>query len=185
MAKKIRVTPREVEADIINGIKQGKKQSKASYRRWALFDAIAACLLIVIELFYPPFIFWLALASIAFLLVLLPVAYIRRRRRIQRVTMGDYTVQRAIVSHTAHERYCEKSGRHHSRIVEFYTISFEGGATWQIPEEGYRWCMKPPATARVIYEGAHRGDEFFLVTHKETGEVAVAYHAALFDWCEG
>ena len=183
MAQKIRLTPRDVEADIINGIKQGKKTSKASSRRWALFDTIAVCLLFVIELFYPLFILWLVLALLALLLVLLPVAYIRRRR-IQRVTMGDYTVQRATVSHTAHERYCEKSGRHHSRIVEFYTLSFEGGATWQIPDEGYRWCMKPPATARVIYESAHRGDEFFLVTHKESGEVAVAYHTALFDWRE-
>lgn len=185
MAKKIRVTPREVEADIINGIKQGKKQSKASSRRERIGLFIAACLLVIIEFIYPPFFLWLLPALIAFLLVLLPVAYIRRRRHIQRVTMGDYTVQKATVSHTAHEEYWEKSGRRHSRLVEFYTLSFEGGATWQIPEEGYRWCMKPPATARVIYEGAHRGDEFFLVTHKESGEVAVAYHAALFDWCEG
>ncbi len=184
MAQKIRLTPRDVEADIINGIKQGKKQSEASYRRERIGLFIAACLLVIIEFIYPPFFLWLLPALIAFLLVLLPIAYIRRRRHIRRVTMGDYTVQRATVSHTAHERYWEKSGRRHSRIVEFYTLSFEGGAAWQIPDESYRWCMKPPATARVIYESAHCGDEFFLVTHKESGEVAVAYHTALFDWRE-
>lgn len=182
--KKETVTPAEMKEDIAVFIKHCPELEKEKYRAANLPCMIVAIAILVLQLFAPGFlllpltcVFFLAVAVIIFV-------NLRIRTRLKNISLEDYAVTRAVLSSKDGENYKQMRGRHFlsRRTVVRYLLHFEGGATWDIPDKLYPWSTENRTGSYFIYENAHRGAAYILVTEKKTGRVAVAYPEEFFTY---
>ena len=185
MAKKQTVTNLEIKKDLISALKKPPKESKAFDRRMTVVAIIVACFLVVMEFIYPIFIVWFLLFGFVFAIAEFVFMHARLKYRIKNLTLTDYYVTTEVVESTCEEHYraCRGGGKWgRSEQVSNYCISFENGKTWRVPKELYSWHERLRKQDRGIYNTTHRGDAMIVVSKKQTGEIAVAYHADFFEY---
>lgn len=178
MAKKQILTRSEIEKDIINVFKQPQEMSESSYKKWTIPSVIIAC----IEFIYPIFILWVVLALVIFLIASSIISRFRLKRHIKNVSIDDYEIKTEVVANTTEESYVKKGPKWHSKRVNNYTIRFENGESWRIPEDNYPWSKERRMSGFAIFQSTHRGDVFMVVIKKDTGKIVVAYNTEFFEY---
>ena len=182
--KKETVTPAAVKADIAVFLKHRPEMPAAKYLAATLPCLAVAATLFVLAFVFPAqaLLFWLGL--LGFILLYGTAFLLWERRRLKSICLEDYEVIRAVLSSKEGENYKQMRGRHFlsRRTVVRYLLHFEGGATWDIPDKLYPWSTENKTGSYFIYENAHRGDGYILVTEKQTGRVAVAYPEEYFTY---
>ena len=121
-------------------------------------------------------------------LIVLPIIWFiisrfRLRHGIKKVSIDDYEVTEAVVSHTKEEEFVVRYYKH-SETILVYTIYFENGKKWDIPKDNYLWSVERPMSDFAIFQTAHRGDLFTVVSRKENGEIVMAYDTEFFEYKE-
>lgn len=182
MKEKQIVTPAEIKKDISDALKQPQAMSKSGYDTMTVISLIIACLLVVIEFFYPMGILWLWIVSALLVCLILGFLGFRRKRLMNRITFEDYEITTETVSDTSEESYEIKRVNGRNERVFNCTLRFENGMVWRVPEDNYRWCEERPMSNFAIYQSTHRGDTMIVVSKKGTGEVAMAYHTDFFEY---
>ncbi len=145
-------------------------------------------LLVIVSFFRPLFGLYglLILLFVACIAAAIELLLLRHKRN--HVSMEDYTVITGVLSHKDDESYAETRGvRHmrHRRAVHNYNFHFENGESWRLPEDNYVWSERHRMSNAFLYENAHRGDDFIVVTEKGTGKIAMVYPAAFFEYQAG
>ena len=180
MAKKETLTNKRIEEDIISSMKQGVEMTEDEYRRWDIPCFVIAGILLILTFFYPLESMLSILAGLGALIVAAIFFAIRFRRKVKQVSIEDYEIKTATLSHTLEEEYEQQAGRHRTRHVHIRVLCFEGGGRWQIPEKNYSWSIERPMSAWYVFDNAHRGDVFYIVVEKATGNIPVAYDTEFF-----
>ena len=186
--EKHRLTKKEIEYDIKAA--RGERQDLSRKTYFIVFFSCAAVgiLLAVLEFFYPK----LALSLLGGLLAVLFCAAVadillHALRKRRPVCLCDYSITRAILSHTAEESYRHRTGRlvgWHSRQITVYTLYFEKEKSFRLPSNNYTFDTKYACSDFALYQNCHRGDEFLLIIHRKTGKIAAVYPLALFVYGE-
>lgn len=182
MSKKEMITRAEIEQDIINALKLPPKTAEASYKRMTIPCAIVACLLVIVEFLYPKFIFFVLLALIPILFIFSAIRHFRLRHKIEKVCMDDYDIITDVLSDKSEESYVVRGHKWHSQRVNNYTLRFENNESWRVPKDNYLWSEERPMSDFAIYQSSHRGDLFIVVIKRDTGKIAMAYHADGFEY---
>ncbi|MBQ8350479.1 MAG: hypothetical protein IJY20_00340 [Clostridia bacterium] len=180
MPKKETVTQAELLHDIKSNLRQGKELTEEQYRKERFLLLLVALAAAILSFIRPELVLYTVLSLLAFVLLLLPAHFLILRHKLSRISIDDYEIQTAILSDKAEEHYQQKTGKHHYKNVSNYDLRFEGGKRWRIPRRIFSWSKERPLSDSFLYGHVHRGDEFFLALHKETGEIAMAYPANLF-----
>ena len=185
MAKKEIITLTQIEQDIIHSLKEPQEMSKSTYKKWRIPCAIIGGLLVVVSIFYPT----IGVYSLLILLVAGcaggAIEYLLLRRKRKNVCIVDYDVTTEVLSNKVEESYSAPAGKHRSRTVTNYTLFFENGEGWRIPQDNYLWSEERPMSDFYIYQNSHRGDAFIVVIKKDTGKIAMAYDTEFFKYKEG
>lgn len=181
-AEKETVSPTQIQQDIIHSLQNPPNMSEASYKKWTIPFLLPACLLGVAAFLYPKLLFYGLLVLIPALLLLCTVNHFRIQYKVKKVSINDYDVTTDVLSHSSEERYVAKGHRHHGKVITNYTLHFENGADWRIPKDNYLWSTERPMSDAAIFQSSHRGDGFIVVTKKDTGKIAMAYHTDFFEY---
>lgn len=181
MARKHVLTPAEIEADLIHACKQPQAVSEADHKRWTIPAIILAAVMLVSMFVYPLLLVWILLGAIAFAIGDYLILRVRIQRKAKKISISDYEIQTQTVSHTHTESFVVKA-RHSGQRITNYSLHFENGSSWRIPNNNYAWSEERRMSDFAIYESTHRGDAMIVVTKKNTGEVAMAYPTAYFEY---
>ena len=179
MQKKIRVTSKEIEQDIIGALKNPPESPKSKSPWW-----ITACVfagIVLIEIFCHSFMLFALLSFFVLIPIHLIGAHLLLKYRINRVSIHDYEIKSAIVSDTYYETYTI-GAKHRKKIIQNYEIRFEGGKVWRIPNDNYLWCEEHPMSEWAIYQATHRGDEYIIVVKRKSEKVVMGYPTAIFEY---
>lgn len=189
--KKEIITSEQIRQDILRSFKLSGEMSKSQHIKWTVIALITGVLLLVIEHFYPSvMIGYLVCVIVAVPLVLLTSA-IRTWCKKKRFCMDDYEITTEKLAYKNEEHYYARKTRHTrhtrhtTRSVDNYNLYFENGKDWQIPDRNYLWSADRQLSDRYLYDNAHRGDGFIVVTSKKTGKVVTAYPMRFFEYREG
>ena len=182
MEKKQLLTNKEIEKDIITALKNPHKESEESYKKGTIPAIIVAVFLFVLGFIYPEFLPWVAISVFLFVVVYTIFCYVRLGAKIKRVSIGNYEIKTEVVSHTYSESYVAKGAKYHSERINNYTLHFEDGKKWDVPKDNYLWSVERRMSDFAIYNSSHRGDEFIVVTKRETGDVVMAYNTEFFEY---
>ncbi len=187
MATKETLTNTEVKDDIITALKYPPKMAKSSY----IISITAVYLIYIIPLILAPVsvsltlmcFFIVCLGSVLFLIGRSVFIKFYHQSRIKKLTLDDYYICTQIVSDTSKEHYKEfVSGTKHSQAAHVYTIHFENGKSWRIPEYNYMWRDAPPMHDRNIYQSTDRNDTMIVVQAKRSKKIVMAYHTNFFEY---
>ena len=181
MAKKEIFTTEQIEQDIINALKMPADKSDEHYQMTSIISTILSILAILIGIFYPTVLLWGIIALIVLPIIWFIISRFRLRHGIKKVSIDDYEVTEAVVSHTKEEEFVVRYYKH-SKTILVYTIYFENGKKWDIPKDNYLWCVERPMSDFAIFQTAHRGDLFTVVSRKENGEIVMAYDTEFFEY---
>lgn len=186
MHKKEQVTRKELEQDLISALKQPADMPKSTHQKWIIPAVIFAILFVVLEFVSPlllmRLLMWFLLALLAFLPIVAVVEHVQLKYKIKKLSLDDYEIKTATVSHTDSETYVVKKGRWHSERINNYNIWFEDLGVWHIPKRIHFWSERLEMSDCAVYHKAHRGDTFVVVISKKTGMITLAYNTALFEW---
>ena len=184
MAKKQIFTNAEIEKDVATSLRRPADMSEVTYKSMLLPSVIMACVFAVIAIMRPYLMFQLFFIFMAFTVCYTIFYYIRRRNKIKKISMSDYSVTIEIVHSTEEERYkAKKAGKWNGKeTVINHNIRFENGKVWRIPKQNYLWCVEYPMSDFAIYQRTHRGDSMIVVTKNDTGDVVMAYNTDIFEY---
>ena len=182
LSKKQIVTSGEIVQDIITSLKAPDEMSKESYKKITIPCIIVAVIFAIIELVYPKFILFALLSFIPFLVVLSIINHFKIKRKMKNIHIDDYIITTAVLSHKEHDGYVAKGPKWHSKKVNVYTLNFENGECWRIPPKNYNWSERNAMSDFGIYQSAHRGDVFIVVTKKDSAKIVMAYHTDFFEY---
>lgn len=188
MPKRKTFTKREIEYDLKVCRSYPRELTRATYLKITVSCGALGLLLGILSFFY----LTLSLVGLAFLVVGwvgggVIFQHIRRARAKGAVCLDDYEVTRAFLDRSERETYRAKRyslGYAHSREVNIYTFYFGGREPFRLPEDNYTWDKERPMSDFFLYENCLRGDEFFIVVHRATGEIRMVYPLAFFDYKE-
>ena len=181
MSKKQIFTDAEIEKDIINALKHPPRQTKSSDTKTRIVAVIIACVLLVIEIIYSYFVFWLLLAFAPCVIMVVVFKRLILKSQIKKVNILDYRITTEVVKNTAEETYVIRH-RRYSETVTNYSICFENGKTWRIPEENHLWSERYRMSNHSVFQSTHRGDTMTVVTKKFTDTVVMAYNTEFFEY---
>ena len=183
MAKKQTIDLKLIEHDIINSLKYFPEQTEDAYRKWGVDAIIVACVLCIAGTFYLEIELYGILIIVSLGLLWGVAEILLHYRKRKKFSIGDYEVTTALVHSTAEEHYVATRGRYgRSRPVDIYDLRFENGKVWRIPKDNYTWSAERKMSDWYIYENAHRGDLFYVVVNKHTGDIAMAYDTEFFEY---
>ena len=186
--KKEIITSEQIRQDILRSFKLSGEMSKSQHIKWTVIALITGVLLLVIEHFYPSvMIGFLVCVIVAVPLVLLTSA-IGTWYKKKRLCMDDYEITTEKLAYKNEEHYYARKTRHTrhtTRSVDNYNLYFENGKDWQIPDRNYLWSADCQFSDRYLYDNAHRGDGFIVVTSQKTGKVVTAYPMRFFEYRVG
>ena len=183
MAKKEIFTTEQIEQDIINALKMPADKSEEHYQKTSIISTILSILAILIGIFYPTVLLWGIIALIVLPIIWFIISRFRLRHGIKKVSIDDYEVTEAVVSHTKEEEFVVRYYKH-SKTILVYTIYFENGKKWDIPKDNYLWSVERPMSDFAIFQTVHRGDLFIVVSRKENGDIVMAYDTEFFEYKE-
>ena len=187
MSKKQRLTNAEIEKDIIHALKNPPHTPASSYKKTTLPAILAACVLVVMEFIYPLFVLWAFLALLVLVIGGIIFGHYRLKNQIKKVSINDYDITTEVVHSIAEEHYrAERGGgrRHRRRTeqIDNYSIRFESGKIWRVPQENYAWSERLRSSDLGVYNSTHREDSMIVVTKRASGDVVMAYHADIFEY---
>ena len=183
--KKETITTEQIKQDILRGFKTPKEMSESQYVKWTVIALITGILLLVIEYFYPSVMIGFLVCVIVMVPLVLAGSAISAWCRKKRFSMNDYEITTEKLAYKNEEHYYARKTRHTTRPVDNYNLYFENGKDWQIPDRNYLWSADRQLSDRYLYDNAHRGDGFIVVTSKKTGKVVTAYPMRFFEYREG
>ncbi len=183
------ITSKQIEQDIVNSLNYHKKMTKAEYQKLTIPCIIIAALLFVSVYLLPQLgietpmkiALYVILAVFGACMITAVGQILLRRHRQKNVHMEDYEVTTEIVSHTEEESYNETSGWCRETVTN-YTLYFESGKSWRIPEMNYKWSAELQMSNFSVYNSTNRGDTFIVVTEKRSGNIAMAYPTKSFQY---
>lgn len=154
--------------------------SKAAYKKSKIICFIVAILITAFSFGHTKMI---AVALTVLFFGLLTVAVLSHFGLFdkKRVELDDYEVTSDVLSHTEGESYIVRNA-YGDRTVSNYTLYFESGKSWHIPEDNYLWSKERPMSDFAIHQSSHRGDSFIVVVKKDTGKIATAYNTEFFEY---
>lgn len=187
------LTSKQIEQDIINSLNYHKKMTKAEYQKLTIPCIIIAALLFVSVYLLPQLgietpmkiALYVILAVFGACVVTAVGQILLRRHRQKNVHMEDYEVTIETVSHTEEESYKQTSGTlvgRQGETVTNYTLYFEGGKSWRIPEMNYKWSAELQMSNFSVYNSTNRGDIFIVVSEKRSGNIAMVYPTKFFQY---
>ena len=179
--KKEILTLEHIEEDLIHSAKTPREMSKDEYTKLRAVAIIISVLLVIVWFInYEVGLYcFMGVVAVNFVAIIVELGL---RRRKKRISVDDYEVSTEVLANTVEEAYRQDRGRRRSRTVNNYTLRFENGRSWRIPETNYEWAEEHKMSDFSIYRSAHRGDTFIVVSHKETGEIAMAYDTEFFEY---
>jgi len=185
MANKEIITLERIEQDLIQSLKKPQELSESSYKNRSVPSILLGAGLAILSIFNPKIGLYglFALITVAIVGTIIELSALRHKRK--NVCICDYEITTMKLSDTAEEHYVQKGAGvrfRHTRQVNNYTLRFENGKIWNIPKENYTWSKDGPMSDFFIYQNAHRTDLFIVVENKDTGKIAMAYHADHFEY---
>ncbi|MBP3332648.1 MAG: hypothetical protein J6M35_01230 [Clostridia bacterium] len=185
MAKKQILTNDNIETDIRNALKNPANLSRFEHYGslvpiW-IFSGLALTAMLVFQKYYKIVL----IASLIFIIAYLAVDHFRRKNSIKNVSLDDYDLNVERVLNVIEEIYSTDNRNRVSKKLKEVSVRimyFENGKSWNIPKDNYTWSGEAPMSDKALYQLAHAGDEFIVVTKKDTGDVAVAYPSAYFEY---
>ena len=188
MAKKQILTNENIRTDIKSLLKHPATLSYEEHHKSIFpFLVFSAIMLIAIVLFQNYYKVVLSI-GLAFIVAYLIVDYFLKQKSINNVSIENYEIKPECVSYVKEEIYNTDRKIHLSPTVKkihtakVYIMFFDNGKTWNIPKNNYAWSGECPMSDRTLYQTTHRGDVFWVVTQKDTGEVVVAYPTHFFEY---
>ncbi len=188
MPKKQSITEKEIIYDIKKSRKLPKRMTRSTYIIASVVGVMLGISLGFLSFFNQPLATKGLIAAVVVCLggaiVTLIVRYVKSGRAVR---IEDYTIVRDTLSHSEKERHVERRffPRHVQREeVLIYIFYFESGKRFRLPTDNYLWDKERPMSDFFLYESCHRGDEFFLVIHRESGEIAAVYPTMYFAYKE-
>jgi len=182
MAKKLTLTLDKIELDIKNSIGQKRDLSKKGYTAEKIVIAFVGILLGLIAFFLPMTYLYVGLALVVCLFAISGAIALRRYLKKQKVDINDYIISTDILSLIHEENYIARVSKYERKSVDNYSMLFEGGGLWKLPEKNYRWSKEYSMTDTTVSISASKGDTFIIVTKRGTNEIAVAYHTDYFEY---
>ena len=184
MAKKLIFTDSEIEKDIISAIKRPADRSQNKGRKRWLFDVGALVVLFVLGVVYPKLYFLIFIAILLIMVVGSILFFIHRKKTIKKVSIDDYYLTYEIVHSIDEEHYVKGRYNRYERYeeIDIYTLRFDSGKVWNISKDNYLWSEERPMSDFAIFQSAHRGDRFIVVSGKDTHKVAMAYDTEFFEY---
>lgn len=185
--KKEQLTEERILADVKNSIRQVKRQTEEQDRRGTAISVLLLAGLLILAAFRPSAILWIFLGLFSLVLLVSLGVGLWNGHRIRRVSMAELRMVREVVSHVDEEHYRTIEEGHPTanglrHQVDNYTLYFESGKIWRIPERNYAWSEERPMSAWYIFENTHQGDVFWAVIRQKTGEVLMAYDTKFFSY---
>lgn len=182
MQPKETFTAKEIEQDIATGMKHPAEMPEGSYSKISIVAFFAALLLLVLTFVLPKFVLLFFLIIFLAIPLYALARFLWIKHKIKNINLDDYERSTAIISHVYEEDYVVQEHNHHRRTVHNYSITFENGQTFRLPKINYQWSRERSMSDFALYQATHRGDEFIVVTHRQTGEIAAVYPTAVFTY---
>ena len=186
MEKQQVFTDAEIKKDIASAIKNPPSPSRKFYRSKAAIELAVVLSGVAIMIFYRDIVLWLLLAFAIYVIVPLTLKPILRAHKAKKVSENDYTVSNETVSGVSEDhfivRYARTTKASRKREIHNYSIYFENGKCWRIPNDNYSWSLENPMSNATILKNAHCGDIMTVVTEKRTGKIVMAYNTRFFDY---
>ena len=183
--KKEIVTKKHIETDIQNSLQEVQRITFAAYKKWTIPAVIIALALGVITIVSPKFGMWGLLGVLVFCIVMGIAEYLLLLRKRKNISMDDYEITSEPMSHKWNEVYSKRVARRRRKSINSFFMRFENDKIWIIPENNYEWTTEGGMSDYYIFQNSHREDTFIVVRSKQTGEIAMAYPAAYFEYKEG
>ena len=149
-----------------------------------VFSAILLAAMAIFRNYYK----LILLIGLIFIAAYLIVDHIRKRNRINKISIDDFVIKEEHVSHINEEIYSTDHKIHISSTVRnihtahVYIMYFENGKSWSIPKDNYKWSRDNPMSDRTLYQSTLPRDLFWTVTKKDTGEIVMAYPTKYFEY---
>lgn len=187
--KKEILTLKHIEEDVVHSLKKPREMTEDAYKKTKLGAALIGIPLAVISAFNYKIGLFALIIFIAVVIVwgVVEILFLRNKRKT--VSADDFDVTTEVLSNTVEEIYRQKSNRYYrrgginrNRKISNYTLRFENGKSWRVPETNYEWSEEHKMSAFSIYQSSHRGDTFIVATNKATGEIAMAYSTEFFEY---
>ncbi len=187
MKQKEILTNEKIKKDIISSYKNEIKLSEEEYKKSELITFIAFLISFILLFICPKCVAWGFVLSLLTLLVSAIGFYLRPKIISKTFLINNYLITVETVHCIFDEHYYRRTSRCGnrgglSRDVSIYSIRFENGKTWRIPENIYLWSENVSAADFKIFETVHRGDTMIVVTKKKSKKIIVAYHSDYFEY---
>ncbi len=183
--KKEIVTKKQIEADIQNSLQEVQRMTLATYKKWTIPAVIIALALAGISIVSPKIGMWGLVGVLVFGIVMGIAEHLLLLRKRKNVSMDDYEITSEPLSDKWNEVYSKRIARRRRKSINSFFLRFESDKIWLIPENNYEWIAEGGMSDFYIYQNVHREDTFIVVKSKDTGEIAMAYPAAFFEYKEG
>ena len=188
MARKQILTNENIRNDIKNVLKRPATSSHAEHHKEMLpllvFSAILLAAMVIFQNYYK----LILLIGLIFIAAYLIIDHLRKRNKINNISIDDYEIKEEHVSHIKEEIYSTDHKIHASSTVRnihtahVYIMYFENGKSWNIPKDNYTWSGEHPMSDRTLCQSTHPRDLFLTVTKKDTGEIVMAYPTEYFEY---
>lgn len=182
MAKKEIVTLEDIEQDISNSLKEYKEMSGSTHKKLAIPASILGAILGIVSVFYLKLPLYLLIVISIAIPVSITVEYLLNRKKRKNFRIDDYEITTEVLAHKIEDTYTVTYRRYHHETVRIFTLYFENGKSWRIPEDNYLWCEERPMSEFAVYQSSHRGNVFIVAVKKDTGEIAMAYNTEFFEY---
>ena len=195
MAKKIIVTDKEIEKDIITALKYPPKAPRSFYKDDTHISTVIGIalglVLVVLEFMFMETVLkgllWFLFVVFVYAMIVGIFNFFHLRYQIKNVSVNDYEITTETVHSISDEHFAIKRGTRRFRryeIIHNYNIRFENGKEWRMPKENYNWSSKYSVSDWGAFQEAHRGDTFIVVTQKSSGKIIMAYDTDIFEYKE-
>ena len=167
-----------------------EKMNKSTYTKITVCAVAVGLPAGILSVFYPVEALLCMMVLFVSLLAIVPAYYIWKQHKKKSVSMDDYKIVEGVLSHKEEETHKETRGRPHKHFIQrtvtvtVYLLHFEDGRSLQLPGDNFVWSEEQSMSDAGLYNDVHRGDDFYLVVHKETGKIAAAYPKSRFVYQE-
>lgn len=170
-----------IAEDLRHTVGTDQKMTKSAYTKITVCAVAVGLPAGILSVFYPVEALLCMMVLFVSLLAIVPAYYIWKQHKKKSVSMDDYKIVEGVLSHKEEETHKETRGRPHKHFIQrtvtvtVYLLHFEDGRSLQLPGDNFVWSEEQSMSDAALYNEAHRGDGFYLVVHKETGKIAMAY----------
>ncbi len=186
MVRKQTLTNDNILSDIKNILRHPANLSHDEHRKSLIPMTIFTVVLLGAMFIFQDYYKHILAISLVFIAAYLAIDYLSKRTSAEKVSLDGYEIKKEVVSYVNEEVYITDHSvsriREKMSEIRVFIVYFESGKKWNIPKENYAWSAECSMSDRAIYQITSRGNLFWTVTRKDTGEVVMAYPSEYFEY---